>query len=77
MKVISETTGTCYDMEDCVYFRNTLQSAFYMFHGAKLVDIFVSDDMRMVYTFSKQDHERLKLLWRNASIEKDKVKTRE
>lgn len=77
MKIISETTGVCYDAEECVYFRNTLQSAFYMFYGAKLVDVFVSDDMRMVYTFLKTDHERLKMLWKNASIEKDRVKHHE
>ncbi len=38
------------------------------------VDIFVDDKMRFVFVFSKADHDRLKLLWKNSSIEKEKVK---
>lgn len=74
MKSVSDLTGTQYEDEDCVFFRNTLQSAFYVFHGATLVDIFVDDKMRFVFVFSKIDHDKLKLLWKNSSIEKDKVK---
>lgn len=73
MQTISETTGVCYEAEDCVFFRNTLQSAFYVFHGAKLVDAFVDNNLKFVFTFYKTDHERLKMLWRNSSIEKEKV----
>lgn len=72
MKSIS-ITGISYEDEDCVFFRNTLQSSFYMFHGAKLVDIFVDDKMRMVYVFTKTDHERLKMLWKISQVEKEKV----
>ena len=71
MKNLSETTGRYYEAEDCVYFRNTSQSAFYKFHGATLVDIFVDDNMHFVFVFTKADHERLKLLWKNANIEKN------
>lgn len=71
MKSVSDLTGTQY--EDCVFFRNTLQSAFYVFHGAKLIDIFVDDNMKFVFVFTKADHNKLKLLWKNSSIEKDKV----
>lgn len=74
MQTISNTTGLRYEDEEHVFFRNTLQSAFYVFHGATLVDIFVDDKMRFVFVFSKVDHDRLKLLWKNSSIEKDKVK---
>lgn len=73
MKSISEITGEMYECEDCVFFRNTLQSAFYVFNSAKLIDVFVDDNMRFVFVFSKNDHNRLKLLWRDSSIEKDKV----
>lgn len=69
-----DTTGITYEAEDCVFFRNTLQSAYYVFCGARLVDLFVDDKMRFVFVFLKEDHERLKLLWKNSSIEKDKVK---
>lgn len=73
MKSVSDLTGTQYEDEDCVFFRNTLQSAFYVFHGAKLIDIFVDDNMKFVFVFTKADHNKLKLLWKNSSIEKDKV----
>lgn len=73
MKTQSKITGKYYEDEEHVFFRNTLQSAFYVFHGAKLVDIFVDDKMRFVFVFSKKEHERLKLLWKNSRVEKDKV----
>ena len=75
MQYVSKITGKKYKDENHVFFRNTLQSAFYVFHGAKLVDIFVDDNMRFVFVFSRTDHDRLKLLWKNSSIEKDKVKS--
>lgn len=65
MKTLSETTGKYYEAEECVFFRNTAQSAFYKFHGARLVDIFVDDKMKFVFVFTKADHERLKLLWKD------------
>lgn len=73
MKTKSSTTGKYYEDEDCVFFRNTLQSAFYVFHQAELVDIFVDDKMRFVFVFKKSEHERLKLFWANANIEREKV----
>lgn len=73
MKSISQITGEYYEDEAHVFFRNTLQSAFYVFHGATLVDIFVDDNMRFVFVFSKSDHERLKILWKNSQVEKDKI----
>ena len=73
MRTLSETTEKYYEDEDCVFFRNTLQSAFYKFHGAELVDLFVDNNMKFVFVFYKKDHERLKMLWRNSNIAKDKV----
>ena len=70
---VSELTGETYHDEDVVFFRNTLQSAFYVFNSAKLVDIFVDDKMHFVFVFFREDHNRLKLLWRDSCIEKDKV----
>lgn len=72
MKTYSETTGNSYEDEECVFFRNTLQSAFYVFHGAKLVDIFVDSKMRFVFVFNKKDHEKLKILWNNENIGKNR-----
>ena len=70
MRSISSITNLPYENEDCVFFRNTLQSAFYVFQGAKLVDLFVDNNMRFVFVFSKEDHHRLKLLWANSDIGK-------
>ena len=73
MKTRSDVTGKYYEDEDCVFFRNALQSAFYKFHDAELVDLFVDDNMRFVFVFYKEDHERLKMLWKDSNIGKDKV----
>lgn len=70
MITVSELTGKTYNNEDCYFFRNTLQSAFYVHHGAPLVDIFVDDNMHFVFVFKKSDHHRLKMLWQNSDIER-------
>ena len=70
---ISETTGRAYIDEDCYFFKNPLQSAFYMKNGAELQDIFVGGDNKFVYVYKKSDHQRLKIKWRNSNIERDKV----
>lgn len=74
MYSVSKITGNTYKNNEHVFFRNTLQSAFYVFHGATLIDIFVDDKMHFVYVFSKSDHDRIKLLWKNSNIEKGKKK---
>ena len=70
MKTKSDVTGKYYEDEDCVFFRNTLQSAFYRFHGAELVDMFVDDKMKFVFVFYKADHTRLKMMWKDSNIGK-------
>lgn len=69
MKHRSDITGVCYEDSDCVFFRNPKQSAFYMFNGIRLIDIFVSNDaddgLKFVYVFLKSDHNKLKHKWRN------------
>jgi len=75
MKIESDITGLAYEDKDMVFFRNTLQAAFYVFHGARLYDVCVDDKMHFVFVFSKQDHNKLKLLWKNSNIERDKVKS--
>lgn len=63
MKTQSDITGLFYEDEDCVFFRNCVQSAFYIFKGAKLVDIFVDDKMKIVFVFKREDHKRLIKDW--------------
>ena len=65
MIVPSNLTGVDYEDRDCVFFRNPIQSAFYVFRGAKLIDLFVDDKMKFVFVFDKKDHERLKMEWKN------------
>ena len=74
MRMRSEITGRCFENEDMVHFKNPLQSAFYVFHGATLYHIEVDDKMHFTFVFSKVDHERLKMLWKDSNIEKDKVR---
>jgi len=61
--MISDTTRLMYDAEDAVYFKNPVQSAFYMENGAILLDVFVSGEHKIVFVFSKADHERLRRKW--------------
>jgi hypothetical protein len=63
MYQVSELTGQVYDDDDMVHFRNYVQSAYYVAWGAKLVDLYVSSDMKFVYIFSKEDHNRYKMRW--------------
>lgn len=74
MKSCSSITGEWYEDEDMVFFRNTLQSAFYVAHSASLKDIFVDDNMHFVFVFTKKDHDKLKRLWKNSNIERGKAK---
>jgi len=69
MKSISNLTGKVYEDEDHVFFRNPLQSAFYYYHGAELVDLFVGKDLKWVWTFKKSDHNKLKLIWKENNKE--------
>lgn len=64
MITISNITKEAYYDEDMVFFRNPLQSAFYVFKGAELKDLFVDDKLRFVFVFSKEDHNKYKIEWK-------------
>ena len=64
MIVSSNLTGADYEDRDCVFFRNPIQSAFYVFRGAKLIDLFVDDKMKFVVVFDRKDHEGIKMEWK-------------
>ena len=66
---ISELTGEAYDDENMVYFKNYVQSAHYVAWGARLTDLYVASDMKFVFVFSKEDHQRLKHKWINKNNE--------
>lgn len=59
----SETTGRFYNDEDCVFFRNYIQAAKYISWGACLVDLFTDSKDKLVFVFSKSDHEKRKAKW--------------
>ena len=63
MKVISELNGKMYEAEDCCFFRNPLQSAYYRSWGCELVDHFVDNKMKWVWVFWKKEHEWAKIKW--------------
>lgn len=60
---VSETTGREFDADDLVFFRNPVQSAYYIKWGAILYDLFVDSKDRLVFCFSREDHDKYKRRW--------------
>lgn len=65
MKSKSGLTGLWYEDEEVYFFRNYVQSAYYLEWGAKLVDLFTDSNHKLVFVFLKEDHARLKDRWIN------------
>jgi hypothetical protein len=63
MRVFSEITQKSYDDSDMVFFRNIQQSIAYIDLGAKVYDVFVDSQKKLVFCFSKEDHDRFKSVW--------------
>ena len=63
MKVYSETTQRSYDDMDMVFFRNIKQSIAYIELGAIVYDVFVDGQGKLVFCFSKEDHNKYKSIW--------------
>ena len=67
-KNVSDTTGLVYDLEDMIRIVNSKQAAAYMLHGAKLYDIYATNDFNssepiLVFLFSKSETKELYSLW--------------
>ena len=60
---VSELTGKTYEAEDCVFFRNCIQSAYYIEWGAELIDLFVGGDHKLVFVFSRSDPVKYRDKW--------------
>lgn len=60
---VSELTGKTYEAEDCVFFRNCIQSAYYIEWGAELIDLFVGGDHKLVFVFPRSDHVKYRDKW--------------
>ena len=63
MKDKSDVTGIVYEAEDCVFFRNLHQCAFYIDHHAKIIDVFTDGDGKLVFVFDRKQHNELIKLW--------------
>lgn len=61
----SDVTGKWYEENDCVFFRNYVQSAHYIAWGGELVDLFTDSQNKLVFVFTKDTHNRLKMRWGN------------
>lgn len=60
---VSEITGKTYESEECVYFRNCVQSAFYIANHCTIQDIFTDSNMKLVFVFKKDEHRKILPLW--------------
>lgn len=63
MYCVSGITGEVYQSEDMVHFLNCAQSARYIEWGAKLWDLQVNSEHKLIFVFSKADHALLKEKW--------------
>lgn len=59
----SDVTGRTFNSEDAVYFRNLVQSSFYIAHNATILDIFADSEGKMVVVFPREEHNKLLKLW--------------
>ena len=65
MIVRSKITNELYDKNDCVFFKNPVQSAFYFENGVMPVDIFPEENGKWVWVFWKKDHKKMIEIWDN------------
>ena len=63
MNVRSDVTGRDYDDRDVVFYRNIVQSIFYMEHGEMPIDFFVDGRHKLVFVFTRESHNRLIQKW--------------
>lgn len=63
MITISDVTGIEYELENVVFFRNLLQSAFYIDHNATIVDVFTDSNKKLVFVFWREQHKDLIKSW--------------
>lgn len=67
----SETTHLTYEVEDAVFYRNTLQSAWMLSHpDCTLLDIFESNG-KLVFAFPKEQHKKWIKEWANRPHNKE------
>ena len=70
----SELTGSWYRDEECVFFRNLHQCAFYVAHNVMPIEMFTDSNGKLVMVFDRNQHNKMIKLWiANKEQESDKV----
>ena len=59
----SDVTGKIFVSEEAVYFRNPIQSGFYIANGATILDVFADSENKMVVVFPRDEHKVLIKKW--------------
>lgn len=59
----SDVTGKTFVSEEAVYFRNPIQSGFYIANGATILDVFADSENKMVVVFPREEHKVLIKKW--------------
>ena len=59
----SDVTGKTFVSEEAVYFRNPIQSGFYIANGATILDVFADSENKMVVVFPSDEHKVLIKKW--------------
>lgn len=63
IEITSSLTGITYTMSDCVRILNPVQVSAYIRHGAKLIDLIIGDENKLVFIFDKKSTAYLYELW--------------
>ena len=63
VSITSQLTGIKYQMSDCVRILNPVQVSAYIRHGAKLIDLIIGDENKLVFIFDKKSTAYLYELW--------------
>lgn len=63
IEITSSLTGITYTMSDCVRILNPVQVSAYIRHGAKLIDLVIGDENKLVFIFDKKSTAYLYELW--------------
>jgi hypothetical protein len=63
IEITSSLTGITYVISDCVRILNPVQVSAYIRHGAKLIDLIIGDENKLVFIFDKKSTAYLYELW--------------
>lgn len=63
IKITSNLTNITYTMSNCVRILNPVQVSAYIRHGAKLIDLVIGNENKLVFIFDKASTAYLYALW--------------